>query len=331
MDRAVFSTRTPPLGHDFRTVMRVEENNQAMYELAAGEASGVTKGSTFRLFYEDNISSHPIGNFTASSVDATTTKLVPSQTLARDEFPEAAFALQTRSGQAQPLKILIPDSLPKIRKRVEEDTKDQWETGDHRLGKGIIELVDAAPCDMEVVLSDDNTINFNISDEIYSANGIKQLYNQVQFLKFASNENGDSKGSGLQYRVRYLNPTGIVDESKFDDEVSAEGAFTDNVFTIISYAADFWFHLRRAPEHHRITEAAQVRLECVELEETNDDLAENPVQEKKPVENLIKDGVLSESPASQKLYGFKVVNTRKVPLYAALFYFDMSDLSISEL
>jgi hypothetical protein len=60
----------------------------------------------------------------------------------------------------------------------------------------------------------------------------------------------------------------------------------------------------------------------------NEDFAEVLV----PIgENLNKEGVITVSVEENAKYGFKITNSSAVDLFASLFYFDASDLSISAL
>lgn len=105
----------------------------------------------------------------------------------------------------------------------------------------------------------------------------------------------------------------------------------NDVFPVITSAADFYWHLRRTSSDRRLTSKNMVQLECHELEGTDewtDDLV--PILKSKG-ENILSQGVINVVADNLAAYGFKVTNKTNLPLYAALFYFDMSDLSISVL
>lgn len=103
----------------------------------------------------------------------------------------------------------------------------------------------------------------------------------------------------------------------------------DRLFPIISSAADFYWHLRRTSSDKRLS--SMMELECFELEETMEFNAFTlePLLVPKS-RNLVQGEIVEVEVTERKAYyGFQVRNSSSVPLYAALFYFDMSDLSIS--
>jgi hypothetical protein len=105
------------------------------------------------------------------------------------------------------------------------------------------------------------------------------------------------------------------------------------ILRILRAAAHFYFHLHRTSKHssYRVL-SANVDLKCHKLVYQDIQIPGSTEQVLLPVDDqtsLIEDGVLVLPSDEDKLYGYSV--TSKFDdggLYAALFYFDMSDLSI---
>ncbi|KAG6906654.1 hypothetical protein DXG01_012740 [Tephrocybe rancida] len=106
----------------------------------------------------------------------------------------------------------------------------------------------------------------------------------------------------------------------------------DHLFAILCGAADFYWYLRHSNKEGSLTE--KVHVECLELEHSGlltDDL-EDIFAPKRDGLNLVVDNTvfitIDDDDDDLQLYGFKITNRSNDPLYAALFYFDASDLSI---
>lgn len=101
------------------------------------------------------------------------------------------------------------------------------------------------------------------------------------------------------------------------------------IFPVLTSAADFYFHLRRTSSQKVLSK--MVDLECYELEETDDFTEDLDPLLAATGESLVKQGVIDVEIGKNPLtYGYKIVNRSNLPLYAALFYFSMGDLSIGE-
>jgi hypothetical protein len=101
------------------------------------------------------------------------------------------------------------------------------------------------------------------------------------------------------------------------------------IYFVLASAARFHWHL----SHSSSQEKLAVTFKCTKLGE---DTSKPYEYTNKPIlvpqgDNLVKAGEitvdLDDRPSVG--YGFKITNNCEYPLYAALFYFDMSDLSIS--
>lgn len=104
----------------------------------------------------------------------------------------------------------------------------------------------------------------------------------------------------------------------------------DDLSPVIRAAAHFYWHRRRTPQTSRTRLADFVEIEVTELRHngTYDDSFEPvlaPTNWKRG-----KDFSLQIKSGNETIYGWKIINKSKVPLYPALFYFDNSDWSISK-
>ncbi|KAG6908030.1 hypothetical protein DXG01_006449 [Tephrocybe rancida] len=107
----------------------------------------------------------------------------------------------------------------------------------------------------------------------------------------------------------------------------------NHLFSILCGADDFYWYLRRSNKEGSLTE--KVHVECLELEHSGlltDDL-EDIFAPKRNGLNLVVDNTvfitIDDDDDDLRVYGFRITNKSDDPLYAALFYFDASDLSIA--
>ncbi|KAK0234529.1 hypothetical protein EDD85DRAFT_922629 [Armillaria nabsnona] len=109
-------------------------------------------------------------------------------------------------------------------------------------------------------------------------------------------------------------------EVKIEDE--------DAIHRILQSSAHFYWYLRHSSKGSPL---AGSTLECMKLKETGeytDDLLE--ILEPDPnCHNLNIEGVIMVDVDEEAIYGFKITNKASLPLYVSIFYFDVSDLSIS--
>lgn len=112
----------------------------------------------------------------------------------------------------------------------------------------------------------------------------------------------------------------------FDDIRVDESEY---LFSILSSAADFYWNLR----HSNRTNGALTQMiivECLKLVRSGkytDEL--DPIHIPEPGgQNLNVGGTIMIDIDANDMYGYQITNTSAVPLYVALFYFDVSDLSI---
>ncbi|KAK0224175.1 hypothetical protein IW262DRAFT_1459230 [Armillaria fumosa] len=102
----------------------------------------------------------------------------------------------------------------------------------------------------------------------------------------------------------------------------------DTIYRVLQSSADFYSHLHSSSEMNPLAE--KVEFECTKLTEIgnySDDLDE--ILKPDDGLNLNIEGVISVDVDEEAMYGFKVINKSPVALYVSMFYFDVSDLSIS--
>lgn len=301
-DRILFNAKAPSRG---RVLYIVTDNGDGSYKLHAGEACGVTASAKFNVYATEDPTSMCLGSLIAISTTASTSKLrlVPgSSPFSLSSQP--GYALQTSVDEKQDLRVQIPANdtqLSGILKslKVEMDKKREFGKRSFRLAK------EGEPHDISLSMRKGKVV-FGITNDFCIKHGLKTM---------GRAEDGNS--------------------TLVECEV-------DSILPVMAGAADFYYHLNRTssrsflPRPRKVNGKSQlapslVSLECFEVEQTGDygpDLQR--LLNAKP-ENLIRDEVIevTESKDKGKLYGFKVTNNTSIPLYAALFYFSMSDLRIS--
>jgi hypothetical protein len=96
---------------------------------------------------------------------------------------------------------------------------------------------------------------------------------------------------------------------------------------VLDAAANFHWHFCRTNKDHILRNKVRLEFTKVKQTEGKGDEDVGPVIE--PVgDNLIQDGVINLVSGAQE-YGLKILNASSVPLYPALFYFDINNFSIS--
>ncbi|KAK0440562.1 hypothetical protein EV421DRAFT_1815745 [Armillaria borealis] len=103
---------------------------------------------------------------------------------------------------------------------------------------------------------------------------------------------------------------------------------SDALHRILQSSAHFYWYLRHSSKESPL---AGSTLECMKLKETGeytDDLLEILMPDPSG-HNLNIGGEIMVDVDEEAIYGFKITNTASLPLYVSMFYFDVSDLSIS--
>lgn len=321
-NRIIFSLRT--LNSSILFEVTTSEHD-GIFHLNAGEASGINTTARFHVYGSKSIETQLLAILTVIKTTHDSADLKPTDGYSDFHLPPSgvAYARQIHGqGSAESLKLVIPPGKPLLT-RVSALVNDAHSNGRLRV----------LP-DMRLVMDGDDTVAFEIKNSIWSEN-MKTLYYKIQ--RCTSDIHPRKTSARLQYRVRCRNTseTSKCDDDTFDDvfddEDSANIRFADRVFGVISSAANFYFHLSHEPTHFDQSMSASVRLECFDLDEEPDGPSLRRFsREKEPKTNLIKNRKLNVSVAKKHALGFKIVNGTDIPLYVALFYFDMSNLSIRE-
>ncbi|EIM79948.1 uncharacterized protein STEHIDRAFT_163203 [Stereum hirsutum FP-91666 SS1] len=272
-------------------LLKVTKAKSRSYMLECGEAFGITLNSQFDVYKSKNLESLPVGILTARSISAFSARceVAPNVPDLPLSSSCAAYALQTRADTMSGIRMSIADEPLFL--DIITLVRDEIK---HGLRIRLV-VEDASPLpDIALVTNGDNTVTFDINDKLCRDRGMTHMYYPV-----------------------HLDPT----------TTSSRDSFTEKILTIVRSAADFYFHLGRYPTYDGLRRSGLVRLEAYELEEgwVGNDWG---MAEKEPQRNLIQQNALSVYDEDEKVFGFKVVNDSHVPLYAALFFFDMSDLSI---
>ncbi|KAF9070084.1 caspase domain-containing protein [Rhodocollybia butyracea] len=105
-----------------------------------------------------------------------------------------------------------------------------------------------------------------------------------------------------------------------------QGPTMDTISRMLLSSADFYWHLRRSNREHILSSSGKVTVNCVRLIKSLDDTF---IPDSQGADFNVN-GVIAVNVDERFEYGFKINNKSNVPLYAALFFFDIDDLSITE-
>ena len=101
------------------------------------------------------------------------------------------------------------------------------------------------------------------------------------------------------------------------------------IANVINAAAHFYFYLRQKSNMQALHGKIDVIFtEVVQSKEEYDDYLQPVIQPIGP--NLNRENIIDLQVQSDKMYGLKITNNSDMALYPSLFFFDNSDLSISE-
>ncbi|KAI0309055.1 hypothetical protein OF83DRAFT_1072600 [Amylostereum chailletii] len=103
----------------------------------------------------------------------------------------------------------------------------------------------------------------------------------------------------------------------------------DDILPVLQGAAHYYWHLNRTPDKLKGSLSNQVDVEFVTLEETDEinDWLETVLAPNS--DNLIVGSRIDIEADDKTIYGIKITSRARFPMYASLFYFDSSDLSIT--
>jgi hypothetical protein len=101
------------------------------------------------------------------------------------------------------------------------------------------------------------------------------------------------------------------------------------ISAVLRKAAHYFWHLRRKGNGRGLQSLVGIELTRLDESEEEYDYDLSPVRRPRGP-NLITNGVVDIVVEKDAIYGIKLTNKWKQPLYVSLFYFDNSDLSISK-
>ncbi|KAK0502237.1 hypothetical protein EDD18DRAFT_1139863 [Armillaria luteobubalina] len=155
-------------------------------------------------------------------------------------------------------------------------------------------------------------ISQRISDEMRSDKGGKRGIHLVESHEDAADLATIADGDNFHFE--------IMDKLQIDD--------SDTIRRVLQSSADFYWYLRHSSKGIRLTANT---LECMKLKESGaytDDF-EDILMPDPDGHNLNNGDMIMIDVDEEAIYGYKITNTVSEPLYVSMFYFDVSDLSIS--
>ncbi|KAF5342908.1 hypothetical protein D9758_015402 [Tetrapyrgos nigripes] len=303
-DRILFNSKVSSPKRELYLLKR-SVHNPGHFVLQAGEAHGITAGAEFDIYSDRDMTSF-IGSVRVSEPPSCFKALCTikyeadsnSALLQGPDSSESVYALQTRVGERKSLRVLIP---------LAEDFIDVFQliASDMQNGDNAILLVDNEDEQPDLIISS---------------------HPSPQSLPIAHFE--------IMYPLcRQYGLTRMPFDIPLDSADSAE-----RIHRTLRSAAHFYHHLNCTAnsKSKRIVEGKNIEMECFQLKESEDWSGFEDILVPDPEgKNLNIGGVITididgaqndeeELPA----YGYKIMNNTRLDLYASLFYFDFSDLSI---
>lgn len=258
------------------------------YILEGGAAHGITNKAEFAVYADRNMSS-PIGMVIALQPTAFNTLCtLHPQSEVLFALSEPGFALQTRTGEGHDVRLFIELNI-KLLDVFIRVMKEMQRTDVEKRQFYLVDSVDDEP-DLVITL-DNDLVQFRIMDQTCQQYGLTHM--------------------PLENKI---NP--------------------DYLYLILRNAAHFYWHLHRSNKEGRIA-TQKIELECIKLirsGELTTDLEDlwlpDPAGHNFNVGGMIILNVKEGEDEEHDTYGYRIINNSNVPLYAAMFYFDVSDLSI---
>lgn len=282
---------------------RLTFDESSEYTLHAGKALGVADGATFDVYSDRTMSQASfISTVTAERTTAFTTRIrtIPS-------LPPHAFAVQKYDRFNQALRLYIKEQGA-FRDYFIRLGDQMWRTD---ASKRSFRVVDGADTIDLAVAKRDGAVQFQILDQVCQKYGMTDM------------RIDDDERKKLRM-----------------DDLPVDSNFLMNVF---HSAANFYWNLRHSNKKDVFTRG--ITVECFKLVSSGkltdyleDILIPDPFGQNLNVNGTINIDVdetaeyncCSEDTTTIETakYGFRITNNIDVPLYAALFYFDVNALSI---
>jgi hypothetical protein len=270
-------------------VMTAMEGGNSVITLDAGEVQGITEGATFDVYASKDVSAEVVCRLTSGDSSASKTTMSMALSKEAGSIPQPAWALQTRVGKGEDVAVFVPLQPDFLELFVHAVRKME----ENRQDKRKIQFVESdKPHEIRVLLENGKAV-FEITDKICVGAGVTRL----------------------------LFPIAVK---------------SDRIYSVLEHAADFFFHLRRSNKEAPL--APMVVLEALELrpvflrKERSWVLVPKLIRAEDGEEgedDLNQDGMVQHKfDGNKQPYGFRLVNGSDQSLYAWVFIFDMSDLSV---
>ncbi|KAF7349157.1 hypothetical protein MVEN_01438000 [Mycena venus] len=282
-----------------KVLYHVTVNHKLGATLQAGEAQGITKNAIVSIFSSSNMTV-PVGQLQVAKTGACSSSLQKIPGERPFEIPPSAWATLTKAGDGVDISVAVPleDSFLLLFLKIVQEMEVQ------RPEKRNILAVDSNPAlklKYELALATENSqVTFQIGDS-------------------------ECRKEGLT-RIPYTTKLPLTQSD------------ADGLYTVLAYAADFFFHLSRSNNNGKNALAGRLKLEAHTLEEKflgadPDRFSRDPVlMPSSP--NLVADDRKLYAEAGDEYdnidtkYGFRLVNNSERNLYVWAFMFDMSSLAI---
>ncbi|KZV62932.1 hypothetical protein PENSPDRAFT_641580 [Peniophora sp. CONT] len=146
---------------------------------------------------------------------------------------------------------------------------------------------------------------------------------------------GDEAQADLSVRARdgvieYLIGDSLINIHGLNRLCQTTKAETRFIHPVLRAASHFFWHLHRSPKKNLLR--SKVTVEVFRIEEDEDGELDEDLQSPLVTrgDNLLQAGVVNVVADHKTMYGVRVINNVSVPLHVWAFFFDCSDLSISE-
>jgi hypothetical protein len=264
--------------------------DKGTYILDASEAGGIELGCTFAVYPTRNIKGEPLGHIRTSDFENGKTNCKRKAGSKKFDMPSlgVAFAIQVDSGSSFRARLFL--DLSDEHKAIFEKAQTEMQTN-FANGRQV-EFASSPDDDPElIVTAEEGNAVFEITDKKCRENGLTHIY---------------YKDTPITY---------------------------NDILRVLRAIADFFFHLRRSSKEALYQLLANnINIKCHELVPNNVlvsrrlTVAYNPAMEET---SFIDAGELRVEASEKTKYGFSITSEiEDTGLYAAMFYFDMSDLSI---
>ena len=249
--------------------------------MRAGIAHGIDVGDEFALYDHNQPSRNatPLGTFVVCETRPFDSTIVAGPDTSQFEFPKPAFALLTKAGTKQDLRVYVAKH-EKLTSIVEELVKMQ----DKQPERPRILEVEKENAKFGIDLEGEKVV-FDILDERVTAFHLRRI------------------------------PFPVQPDAKI-------------IYPILNAAAHFHWHLHRTSEKHILQN--KVRLEFTKMDQVGEEYDDDLNSVLQPIgKDLNQNGIVNLVASDSDGYGIKIINDTNQALYASLFYFDNSNLSIS--